>query len=166
MMSFALALVVALQTPDGARAVRWERALNATTDSLDRVRGAAAAFRVDLGNASHDLVLARAAQVRATCGAAGAPLQSLEQLLTTEVYDPRSRSAQERLLSGTTELRRALSRCEREWQAGQRPTVAGADSLRAWGPYRTAQLDAALRRYLSLVRTFMKQASLKKPAVS
>jgi hypothetical protein len=166
MMMFALALAVALQAPDSARAVRWERALNETTDSLDRIRGAAAAFRVDLGNASHDLVLVRAAQVRATCGSADAPLQALEQLLTDEVYDPRARNAQQRLRSGTTELRRTMSRCEREWQAGQRPTAAGADSLRAWGPYRTAQLDAALRRYLGLLRWFMKQASLKKPAVS
>lgn len=166
MMLFALALAVALQAPDSVRAARWERALNATTDSLDRVRGAAAAFRVDLGNASHDLVLVRAAQVRATCSGADAPLQAVEQLLTVEVYEPRARGAQERLRSGTTELRRVLSRCEREWHAGTRPTTSGADSLRAWGPYRTAQLDAALRRYLGLVRSFMKQASLKKPAVS
>jgi hypothetical protein len=166
MMMFAFVLAVALQAPDSARAVRWERAMNATTDSLDRVRGAAAAFRVDLGNASHDLVLVRAAQVRATCGAADGSLQALEQLLTDEVYDPRARNAQERLRSGTTELRRTLSRCQREWQTGPRPTVSGADSLRAWGPYRTAQLEAALRRFLGLVRSFMKQANLRKPAVS
>lgn len=166
MMTFVLALALALQAPDSARAPRWERALNQTTDSLDRVRGAAAAFRVDLGNASHDLVLVRAAQVRNTCRAADAPLQMLERLLTDEVYDRNARGAQERLRSGTTDLRRTLSRCQREWQAGPRPTVSGADSLRAWGPYRTAQLDAALRRYLGLVRSFMKQASLKKPAVS
>lgn len=160
MMTFLLALAVALQAPDSARAPRWERALNETTDSLDRVRGAAAAFRVDLGNASHDLVLVRAAQVRATCRAADAPLQVLERLLTDEVYDRNARGAQERLRSGTTELRRTLSRCQREWQA--HPIANGADSLRAWGPYRTAQLDAALRRYLGLVRSFMKQASLKR----
>jgi hypothetical protein len=166
MLTLVFALAVALQAPDSARAARWERALNETTDSLDRVRGAAAAFRVDLGNASHDLVVVRAAQVRASCGGASAPLRAVEQLLAEEVYDVRTRGAQERLRSGTTDLRRALSRCEREWQAGPRPTVSGADSLRAWGPYRTAQLDAALRRYLGLVRSFMKQASLKKPAVS
>lgn len=166
MLTFILALAVALQAPDSARAVRWERALNETTDSLDRVRGAAAAFRVDLGNASHELVLVRAAQLRTTCSAADAPLQALERLLTDEVYDSGARRSQERLRSGTAELRRALSRCQREWQAGPRPTVSGVDSLRAWGPYRTAQLDAALRRYLGLVRSFMKQASLKKPAVS
>ena len=61
MTAFVLALAVLLQAPDSARTARWERALNETTDSLDRVRGAAAAFRVDLANASHDLVLVRAA---------------------------------------------------------------------------------------------------------
>lgn len=166
MVTFFLALTVVLQAPDSARAARWERALNETTDSLDRIRGAAAAFRVDLANASHDLVLVRAAQVRGTCSGADAPLQAVEQLLVREVYEPRARSAQDRLRAGTVELRRVLSRCQQQWQAGPRPTAAGADSLRAWGPYRTAQLDAALRRYLGLMRSFMKQASLKKPAVS
>lgn len=165
-MTLVLALAVALQTPDSARAERWQRVLNATTDSLDRVRGAAAAFRVDLRSASHDLVLVRAAQVRTSCGGADAPLQSVAQLLAEGIYEPRARSAQERLRSGTVELRRVLGRCEREWQAPPRPTASDADSLRAWGPYRTAQLDAALRRYLGLVRSFMKAASLKKPAVS
>lgn len=166
MVTFVVALAVALQAPDSARAARWERALTEATDSLDRVRGAAAAFRVDLGNASHDLILVRAAQVRTSCGGADVPLRALEQLFAEGTYEPRARSAQERLRSETAELHRVLIRCEREWQADPRPTAGGADSLRSWGPYRTAQLDAALRRYLGVVRSFMKQASLKKPAVS
>ncbi len=90
------------------------------------MRGAAAAFRVDLGNASHDLVLVRAAQIRASCDGANAPLRAVERLIAAEVYDVRTRGAQERLRSGTTEL----------------------------------------RRYLGLVRSFIKQVRLKKPAVS
>jgi hypothetical protein len=166
MIRLVLALAVALQAPDSARTARWERALNQTTDSLDRIRGAVAGFRVDLGHASPDLVLVRAAQVRTSCDGAGAPLQTVEQLLSGEVYRPRAQREQARLLSGTAELRRVLARCEQEWQAPKHPTVSDADSLRAWGPYRTTRLDAALRRYVGLVRAFMKQAELKKPAVS
>jgi len=166
MITLAFALAVALQAPDSARAARWERALNQTTDSLDRIRGATAGFRVDLGNASPDLVLVRAAQVSSTCGSAVPPLQSMEALLGSEVYSSRARREQTRLRSGTAELRQVLTRCVREWRAPPRPVARDADSLRAWGPYRSAQLEKSLRRYLELVRSFMKQAALKKPAVS
>jgi hypothetical protein len=166
MIMLVIALAVALQAPDSARTGRWQRALNQTTDSLDRLRGASAGFRVDLANASPDLVLARAAQVRATCSAAVPPLQSLEALMAGEVYSPRARREQTQLRAGTAQLRQVLARCEREWLAPPHPARRDADSLRAWGPYRSSQLEASLQRYLALVRTFMKRAALKKPAVS
>lgn len=166
MISLFFALAVAAQAPDTARVGRWERLLNQTTDSLDRIRGAAAGFRTDLENASPALVLVRAAQVRATCGAAAPSLQTLEAWLGREEYSPSARREQAQLRRGTAELRSALARCEREWQPMQRPVLRDADSLRAWGPYRTTQLEASLRRYLALVRSFMKRAALKKPAVS
>jgi hypothetical protein len=166
MITLLLALTVAVQATDSARAAHWGRVLNQTSDSLDRIRGATAGFRVDLANASPDLILVRAAQVRATCVDAVAPLQTVEALLTSEVYSTKARREQSRLISGTTELRRALDRCQREWLVPTRPVQRDADSLRAWGPYRSAQLEASLRRYLGLVRLFMKHADLKKPAVS
>jgi len=162
MITLVLALAVALQAPDSARAARWEHALSRTADSLNRIRGATAGFRVDLGSASHDLILVRAAHVRATCGAANAPLKAMEALLDGEVYSPRAQREQAQLRSGSIGLRRALERCEREWRTLEQPPVNDADSLRAWGPYRSAQLDTALGRYLALVRSFMKQADLIK----
>jgi hypothetical protein len=162
MTTLFLALAVAIQSPDSARAARWERALNHTTDSLNRIRGATAGFRVDLGSASPDLILVRAAHVRAACGAAATPLKAVEDLLDGEVYSPHARLQQTQLRSGSVDLHRALERCEREWRAPDHPRASDADSLRAWGPYRSAQLDAALGRYLVLVRSFMKRAELVK----
>ena len=116
MITLVLALAVAIQAPDSARAARWERALNHTTDSLNRIRGATAGFRVDLGSASPDLILVRAAHVRAACGAAAAPLKAVEDLLDGEVYNAHAQHEQSQLRAGSVDLHRALERCEREWK--------------------------------------------------
>jgi hypothetical protein len=162
----ALALVVHAPPPDTVRQARYERTLSSVSDSLDVVRGAVAAFPIDLARVSPDLVLARAARVRQSCHGAALALEQVSTLLAGGVYVPHAKVEQGRLQSGTADLRRTLERCEREWAAPDPPTRASADSLRAWGPYRGARLDAALRSYLGLLRAFMKQAALKKPAAS
>ena len=161
----ALALV-AHAPPDTVRQARYQRTLSGVSDSLDVVRGAIAAFPIDLARVSPDLVLARAARVRQSCHGAALALEQVSTLLAAGVYVPLAKVEQGRLQSGTTDLRRTLGRCEREWAAPDPPTRASADSLRAWGPYRGARLDTALRSYLGLLRTFMKQAALQKPAAS
>lgn len=166
MISVILALAVAAQAPDSVRQVRYEAALNGATAALDQLRGVTAGFRTDLPSASPDLVLTRAERVRLTCQDADAVLVKVESLLAEGVYARHAQREQLELRNGGTELRRVLARCEREWRVPKPPTLAVADSLRAWGPYRTAQLDAALRRYLATVRGFMKKASLRRPAVT
>ena len=161
----ALALV-AQAPPDTVRQARYERTLSGVSDSLDVVRGAIAAFPIDLARVSPDLVLARAARVRQSCHGATLALGQMSTLLAAGVYVQHAKVEQGRLQSGTTDLRRTLARCEREWSAPDPPTRTSADSLRAWGPYRGARLDEALRSYLGLLRAFMKQAALKKPAAS
>ncbi len=166
MISVIPALAVAAQAPDSARQVRYEVVLNSATAALDQLRGVTAGFRTDLPSASPDLVLRRAERVRITCQDVDGVLVKLESLLAEGVYARHAQREQVELRKGGSELRRVLARCEREWRVPTPPTVAVADSLRAWGPYRTAQLDAALQRYLATVRGFMKKASLRKPAVS
>jgi len=122
---FALALFFwaapAAQSPDSS--------LTATFSAL---RSASARFRHDLTQASPQLVLARAAAVRAACSALA---DSLAPRL------PRDSVARSELAA----LQRALGTCRRDWDSkGPR---ANADSLRAWGPYRLSQLDRALLRY-------------------
>lgn len=162
----ALALLAQAPSPDTVRQARYERALGGVVDSLDVVRGAIAAFKLDLPNSSRDLVISRATAVRQSCHGASTALEQVSTVLASGVYVPHAKVEQTKLQSGTTDLRRTLARCEREWAVPEIPTRASADSLRAWGPYRGARLDEALRTYLGLLRAFMKQAALKKPAVS
>lgn len=166
MILLLFTLAVATQAPDSVRQARFERVLKQASDSLDGVRGAATAFRTDLPSASSELVLVRAARVHTGCRGADAALLQVDTLLVGGVYSRAATSEQTRLQSATAELRRVLGRCQREWAVSQFPSAGTADSLRAWGPYRTAQLDSALRRYLHSLRGFMKKAALKKPAVS
>ncbi len=166
MMLLLFTLAVAAQAPDSVRQARFERLLKQATDSLDGVRGAAASFRTDLPSASPELVLGRAARVYVGCRGADAALLQVDTLLAGGVYSRAAASEQAQLQRATAELRRVLGRCQREWTVPPSPSAATADSLRAWGPYRTAQLDSALRRYLTSLRGFMKKAALRKPAVS
>jgi hypothetical protein len=166
MMTALLALALVAQAPDTVRQARYERALSGVSDSLNVVRGAIAAFPIDLASASPDLVLARGTRVRESCHSAAAALEQVSTVLAEGVYVPHAKVEQLRLQNGTTDLHRTLARCEREWAVPEPPTRASADSLRAWGPYRGAHLDQSLRTYIGLLRAFMKQAALKKPAAS
>ena len=166
MISFFLALAVAAQTADSVRQTHYEQVLNNATDALDRLRGAAAGFRTDLPTASPNLVLGRAERVGGTCRDAGAAVAGVDSLLGEGLYVSRAQREQNELKNGGAALRRELAECERQWRVPSPPTYAAADSLRAWGPYRTAQLDASLRRYVAVLRRFMKRAGLRKPAVS
>lgn len=162
----ALALGAQAPAPDTARQARYERALNGVADSLDVVRGAITAFPIDLARTSAELVLARATRVRQSCHGATLAVEQVSTLLAEGVYAPHAKAEQLRLQNGSTELRRTLAQCDRDWAVPANPNQADADSLRAWGPYRGSRLDDALRMYLGLVREFMKQAALKKPAAS
>jgi len=162
----ALALGAQAPAPDTARQARYERALNGVADSLDVVRGALTAFPIDLERTSTDLVLARATRVRLSCRGATLAVDQVSTVLAEGVYAPHAKAEQLRLLNGSAELKRTLAQCDHDWAVPRNPTDAEADTLRAWGPYRSSRLDDALRGYLGLVREFMKQAALKKPAVS
>jgi hypothetical protein len=54
-------------------------------------------------------------------------------------------------------LRAAFARCTREWGTEPRHPVR-PDSLRAWGPYRSNQLEATLRRNAPQIHAFAQAA--------
>jgi hypothetical protein len=93
-------------------------------------------------------------------------LNAVDSLLAGGVYVSRARREQNELERGGVELRRVLARCEREWSVPTPGAISAADSLRAWGPYRTSQMDRELQPYLLLARRFMKKAGLRKPGES
>lgn len=120
----ALALLLwAGQSPDSALVA-----------SFSAIRSASTRFRYDLQQASPQLVIARARDVRAACTGARAAADSLTPRVA------RDATARAEL----TALQRALATCQRDWDSATR---SNADSLRAWGPHRLNELDRALRRY-------------------
>lgn len=156
------ALWLAVQTPDSTTRVRWDKSLQAATDSLDRVRGAIATFRTDLEPASAVLVLQRAGQINSACAGARRALQDLQALLGSP-YSAKSAREQADLRSSTVQMLATLARCEKEW-ATDPGTPARADTVKAWGPYRTAELDNQLSAYLRVMKRFLKAAGLAKTA--
>jgi len=155
-MLFVLWLVV--QTPDSATRVRWEAALRASNDSLDRVRWAISTFRADLDQTSSVLVLQRASGVRTGCAGARHALADLHALLGG-AYSSKLAKEQAELRTSTGRLLGVMDRCESEWSPTP-PTAPRADSLKAWGPYRTAQLGNALDQFIGTLRRFMKAAGM------
>lgn len=154
----ALWAALAAQAPDTG-AARLAGAMRALNDSLSEVRGAAAAFRADLGQASRELVIARAARVRGRCtGAHGAALQ-VDRAFASAPYTGASRTARASLERELGELRGALRRCVREHDAG--PSYVRADSIKAWGPFRLARLEAAIRRYELAASAYREKARLR-----
>ena len=150
-------------SPDSAWRARFQVTVDSAAGALDPIRGAGAAFRVDLPGATAELVLARAERLRRSCQAAQRPLQDLQRLLATRALAARASREQAGLRAAGVELRGTLLRCVAEWTASP-PTTQRADSLEAWGPFRVSRLNRALADYNTAIREFQKAAGLWKPA--
>jgi hypothetical protein len=147
------ASVPARQAPDSAQHARLLKAMSATFDAFDRLRGATHQFTLDLAHASDDMVVSRAARVKLECSRADSALMDIERILTGPPPTPDARREIGPTRAAATSLRAAFARCSREWGAEPRhPTQP--DSLRAWGPYRTNQLELSLRRYAPRIQAF------------
>lgn len=127
--------MAAAQLPDTTAAARLGAALARIHDSLTVLEGAAAQFQVDLVHASPDLVIARATRLRQHCDGTRHEVDQLDSLP--------GRGA--RLAREITALRAELVRCDREFATG--PWYRGADSVKAWAPFRLARLSTAVRRF-------------------
>jgi hypothetical protein len=127
--------VLRAQTPDSAAHARYDAAIRRMSESLTLLEGSAAMFRADLINASPDLVISRATRLRQHCAGSGREAGSLDSLRFIGV----------RLRRELASLRAELARCEREFTVG--PWYQGADSVKAWAPYRLARLTTAVRRF-------------------
>ena len=130
MMLLALWAATA-QANDSVATARLQGALKSLEDSLTGVRGAANAFRLDLAQASTDLVRTRAANVRNHCAGAATAAARLDSLA---IPSP--------LTAPLSTLRRDLARCGREMNP-----AAPADSLRGWGPSQLERLERSMRNY-------------------
>jgi len=132
------------QTPDAALNRKLGIPLTTLRDSLFALQGSGAAFRRDLAGASPDLVIARARQVHESCTGALATIAATQLALAATPLPPRTQPRAADLQRLLPKLQADLERCQREFAPGT--WYARVDSLRAWGPARTVQLDASVRR--------------------
>lgn len=135
---------VAAQQPDSAARAAVVARLRTVSDSLHSLGAQTAAFGRDLTTASDQLVLARALPLRNACQGAVPALDSLAALLAARPLGAGTAAAQRDVQAELRRLRRALLNCQRDWTP--RPGAA-ADTLRAWGPFRIAELERVVRRY-------------------
>ena len=153
------------QNPDSALLYRFRDAVDVTSDTLETLRGLALAFRKDLKLSSPTIVLARATSVQNACLSGASALRRLQGILAARTVSRAAARSQAEFRAAAEETVAALDRCARSWDPLPR-TDARADTLRAWGPYRVAQLDQLINRYEVSRYAFAKAAGLppaKKP---
>jgi len=131
------------QTPDTALNRQLGIPLATLRDSLFAVQGSGAAFRRDLAVASPDLVIARARRVQESCAGAVVAVTAAQRALAATTLPPRTQPSSADFQRLLPKLQADLARCQREFAPGA--WYARVDSLRAWGPSRTVQLDASVR---------------------
>lgn len=150
------------QEADSAVIARFREAVTTTSDTLELLRGVAQAFRNDLATASPNLVLTRANQVQNACTNGASALRRLEGILAARTVKESVARIQAQFRGIAEETAGALDRCARAWQPLPR-TDDRADTLRAWGPSRVADLERTLRRYDSARHAFWGAAGLEPP---
>ena len=132
------------QAPDTALNRQLGIPLATLRDSLFAVQGSGEAFRRDLAVASPDLVIARARRVQESCAGAVVAVVAAQRALAATTLPPRSQPRSVDFRRLLPQLQADLARCQREFAPGV--WYARVDSLRAWGPSRTVQLDTSVRR--------------------
>jgi len=164
----AAALVCAVASAAGQAApaparqdsTRYETTLRALRDSVALVRAELSRFRRDLQMAGAQTVVGRARRLGTACAGLRASLAaSSSPLRAPASANPGVRSASRDLLAQMGTADQMLVRdCER----GLAPEGPGshADSLKAWGPHRTSQLEKGLNELDGAIAAFARAAEI------
>jgi hypothetical protein len=139
------------------------QALLTVRDSVLSVRREVARFRRDLQLAGAQTVTSRARRLSSAC-------EGLQTALRDGAPDLQSgsgASVTERRASGAmqAQIRETIQVLDGECRIGLRPEGPGAwpDSLKAWGPNRTSNVEGALSAYEGAAVRFAKAADLDFP---
>jgi len=116
-------------------------------------------FRRDLQTVGETTILARAAHLDAACVGAGEALTKGRARLASAKLAAHQVGARDTLVTAISTLNASL---ERDCHRGLSPTGPGdrADTLRAWGPNRTAALTQAISGYHGAVGRFARRVGL------
>jgi len=162
-----LLVVVASSTPVSAQqpapdtASVQVRALRMLRDSTERVRGSIAQFRRDLAMAGEQTVVGRARRLTQSCaGLRVAVAQATPLLQPPPTAHGGLVAAHRELLAA---MRTTDSVLRTECEQGLSATGPGqwADSLKAWGPYRTSQIHRSLASVDAGLAGFAQAADVK-----
>ena len=139
--------------PDSLLLARYHETLILLRDTLTGVTAATFEFGRDLRAAGGETVLARARRLRVQCHAAGLVMHDAEP-----AFQPWRVPATARQQAGAlgAALRRLRAILREQCELGFRQDGPGSwsDSLRAWGPYRSSQIDTGVREYEAMAARF------------
>jgi hypothetical protein len=142
--------------PDTTARATYQPLLIRLRDAVDQVSARANEFRRDLRTVGGATVLSRAGRLDTVCRETRAALTEARQPLRAGRFTPHQVGARDSLLTAIGALTASLRReCER----GLGPTGPGsrADTLRAWGPHRTAVLAQAVSAYHGAAARFARR---------
>ena len=134
-------------SPQDSVLAAYEHTLRALRDSMVPVRGAVSQFRRDLQLAGAPTVINRATRLNQSCTALKGSLESARPIFRPSLApNDRAREASQTFLEEMGRLERALDTHCLEGLSQDGPGV-WADSLKAWGPFHTANLQRTILAY-------------------
>lgn len=146
---------------DSTRALYRDRIV-ALRDTVQAVSRAIVVLRRDLRSAGPETVLAKAQTLGRACGAVRAALLDELPHFTPRQVPATAREAADSVRMAVRDLTRRL---EQQCEVGLDPKGPGqpADSIRAWGPYRTAELRRGMERFHVALTRFAGAIGVKLP---
>jgi hypothetical protein len=139
----------------------YKDALIMLRDTLAGVRVQVRSFRRDLGQAGPETVVGRARRLRDRCVTAMETLQGAEPVFrSARAPDERVRTQSRELVGQMRTLRGTLGEHCEQTMTAEGPGV-WADTLRAWGPYHTAQVERGIMAYYDEAARFARAADFK-----
>lgn len=150
--------------PDSTQAHYLDR-LVALRDTLRSVNAAIVAVRRDLNTAGRETVVAKAEELIRTCELARVALLEVAPEFNARAAPRGAGAAADTVQASARRLARSLQDLCIVGLATTGPGVR-ADSIRAWGGYRTAQLRLVLDRFNSNLNQFARAIRVKLPPAS
>lgn len=143
-------------TSDSALKAGYRQLLLGLRDTVGAVAARGNEFRRDLQTVGETTVLTRAARLDAACVGARQALGQARSQLAAAKLPAHEAGARDTLVTAIGALNTSL---EHDCHRGLSPTGPGhrADTLRAWGPNRTAQLTQAISGYHAAVGRFARR---------
>ena len=148
-------------SPQDSLSVAYQQALLALRDSTVPVRSALSQFRRDLQFAGELTVINRAARLNEACAALQGSLEAAQPVFRpSRAASSRAREASRTFLEEMGTLERAL---DTHCLKGLPRDGSGdwADSLKAWGPFHTANLQRTLQAYDGAAAVFAQAVGIR-----